>query len=390
MLKYSLFAVSGCLMSLGLFAQSDVVLQSIENNNVELKAYHAQLERERLNLKISNNLPDPEVSGYYLPFTDNSVDYVELEVSQAMEFPTVYGKRKEWINLQSDQLELSYKVKRQAILLKAKLLSIEIAKLNKSITIEEDRVAKAKQVYEQVKLQFDEGKISILELNKDKVAWMQVRFKVDQLRLNQKNLMLQLTQMNGGEALVFDEVLAFKNDGLMSLDSLWEEKKLQDPVLHMQHGKEQIALQEMKVVKAATLPNLKGGYNYQNMGGAINAGIYAGISIPLWSNKGRLEASEANYQFQKMTITSSDLDLYQAFEKKYNEYGLMLRKYEEYKSTLSALNSDDLLQQAYELGAISFVEFYMELQFYRDAYDDMLEMEKELSMLKAVLLSYKL
>ena len=103
------------------FSQStemEKVLSQIEQNNKELKAYQSYINGQQLLNKSGNNLPNPEVLGYYLPFGEHqSDDYSEFEVSQSFEFPTVYLARNKWNKLQEDQLEVMYTKKRQEILI---------------------------------------------------------------------------------------------------------------------------------------------------------------------------------------------------------------------------------------------------------------------------------
>ena len=82
--------------------------------------------------------------------------------------------------------------------------------------------------------------------------------------------------------------------------------------------------------------------------------------------------------------------LYAKLQQEYNQYQLLLDKYTEYQDTMETLNSEELLFKAYNLGEYSFLEYYMEVQFYRDATDRMLQMEKQLQLLQAQLLIHQL
>jgi hypothetical protein len=68
----------------------------------------------------------------------------------------------------------------------------------------------------------------------------------------------------------------------------------------------------------------------------------------------------------------------------------MSSKYNEYQITMSNLDSEKILFKAYILGEFSFMDYYVELQFYRNASDKMLQMEKELQLLQARLLKHQL
>jgi hypothetical protein len=68
----------------------------------------------------------------------------------------------------------------------------------------------------------------------------------------------------------------------------------------------------------------------------------------------------------------------------------MLEKFNEYQTTMGNLDSEQLLFKAYQLGEYSFMDYYLELQFYRTAKDRMLQMEKELQLLQTQLLKHQL
>lgn len=394
MLKNIVFALCGCFLSLGLSAQSssiESVLQDIEQNNRELQAMQTNMESKRLKLKTSNNLPDPQLGVYYLPFGEhNTGDYSEFQISQTLEFPTVYGARSSLIDQQKAQLELDYNARRQKILLKAQTYCQEIIYLNKRKVTEQLRMEQARKVFDQAQELFEKDQIGILELNKSKVAWMQEQFRVQQIESDNRNLLLLLTNLNGGDDLVFEQEDYLKTLELESKESLWQTKLIADPSLQQLKLQENIAAEQLKLSKNKALPNLTAGYNYQGVNGSNYSGIYAGLSIPVWSSRNMVKAAQSNLDYKESYSISRRMLEYTSFEKQFNDYQLLLAKFNDYQTTLSGLNSDELLLQAYQLGEISFMEYYIELQFYRQAYDDMLEMENQLYQLQADLLKHQL
>jgi cobalt-zinc-cadmium efflux system outer membrane protein len=394
MLKQIVFVFCGYFFSDGLLAQTseiESVLQEVEQNNKELKAMASYMESQRLELKSTNNLPDPQFDAYLLPFGEHSTgDYTEFQISQTFEFPTVYGARRSLIDNQSIQLDLEYKSKRQEILAQATSYCLNMIYLNKQLDIEILRVAQAKQVYEQANELYKKEQIGILEINKAKVAWMQEQFKVQQIESDKKNLSLLLANLNGG-----NEVEPSLNEYLSPLvlatkDSLWKDKLSNDPELIELKQLESIAFQSLKLAKNKNLPNLTAGFNSQGVSGDRFSGVYAGISIPLWSNRNKVKAAQSRVDYQESFTSSMTMQASASFEKQYNDYQIMLTKFQEYQSTLSGLNSDTLLLQAYQAGEISFMEYYTELQFYRQAFDAMLDMQYQLYLSQTALLKYQL
>nr|WKN35959.1 TolC family protein [Tunicatimonas sp. TK19036] len=394
MLKHIVFALCGCLYAAIGFAQTnqtEQVLRAIEQNNKELKAFQSLMESQRLDYKSSNNLPDPQVSAFYLPFGEHTTgDYSEFQVSQSFEFPTVYAARGNWIDKQEEQLQLEYSRIRQEVLLPAKKYCIDLISLAKRKEVVQLRMEQARQVFDQVQELFDKEQVGILQLNKAKIAWMQDQFQVEQIEAERRNLLLSLQKLNGGQAIVFDQKVFATDLKLGNADSLWQQKKATDPEIVVSIGQEDVSLQQIKVEKNKLLPNLTAGFNHQGVMGSNYSGVYGGISIPLWSGRNKVKAAEARYQYQQSKTEAVTTTMYSTFLEQYNQYELMLRKYDEYTTTLEGLNSENLLLEAYQLGQISFMDYYIELQFYRQAYDKMLEIEKELHQLKAEILKYQL
>ncbi len=394
MLKHIVFAISGYLISLSSFAQSneiDQVLREIEQNNKELKAFQSLIESRKFEMKSGNNLPDLQISGFYLPFGEHSSsDYSEFQVSQSFEFPTVYAVRKDLINKQAEQLKLEYEQLRLEILMPVKKYCLELISLAKLLEIEQNRITQARQVYEQVQELFQKEQVGILELNKAKIAWLQDQFKVEQIEGQIRYVSLSLQRLNGGETINFKQSKFTEELAIAPADSIWQELKSQDPHITAIVESEAVAMQQIQLQKNKLLPKLTAGFNYQGVQGNNYSGVYGGISIPIWNGKNKINAAKANFQYQQSNTEVLINKRHSNFLNQYNQYDLMLHTYREYVSTLDGLNNEELLLEAYQLEQISFMDYYRELQFYRQAYDKMLEIEKELHLLIGYLLKHQL
>ena len=392
--KHIVSAICGCLFFVSGFSQDkniEQLLNEIEQNNTELKGYQSFIESQQLENRSNNNLPDPQLSGFYLPFGDNRTgDYTEYQLSQSFEFPTVYAARGKWNESKSQQLASAYANKRQEVLLKAKNTLLELAYLQKQKTVEAERKTQSKQVFDQIQKLFDTEQVGILDLNKAKIAWIQEQFVVEQIESEIQILLSKLKTLNGGNAISgISTGLALPIE-VGAEESLWQEKLSNDPLLQELKAIETSSLQKVKLEKNKVLPNVALGYNYQGVSGSHYSGFYGGVSIPLWNSKNKVKAAEANYEYQQSNTQVISTSLYTQFQETYNRYELMLKKYNEYQTTMGNLESEDLLFKAYMLGEYSFMDYYVELQFYRNASDKMLQMEKELQLLQAQLLKHQL
>ena len=392
--KHIVFAICGCLFFVTGFSQTkniEELLNEIEQNNTELKGYQSFIESQQLENKSTNNLPDPQLSGYYMPFGDNITgDYTEYEISQSFEFPSVYGARGKWNESKSQQLVSAYSIKRQEVLLQAKGILLELVFLQKQKTIETERKIQSKQVFDQIKELFAKEQVGILDLNKAKIAWIQEQFVVKQIESDIQIQMSKLKTLNGGNPIdgISSQIVLPIEIG--TIENLWQDKLTKDPQLQKLKTNEEASLQKIKLEKKKVLPNLALGYNYQGVSGSNYSGFFGGISIPLWSSKNKIKAAEANYEYQQSNTEVITTSLYAEFQETYTRYELMLEKFNEYQTTMGNLDSEQLLFKAYQLGEYSFMDYYLELQFYRTAKDRMLQMEKELQLLQTQLLKHQL
>lgn len=392
--KKIVFALCGCWLALVGLAQTAnmaKVLNEVEQNNQELKALSEYVESRGLELKASNNLPDPQFGAYYLPFgIHNTSDYTEYQISQTIEFPSVYSARSSLIEQETAQLKLEYRAKRQEILAQAMSHCLNLIYLGKQLETENIRVQQARQLFDEAQALYEKEQIGILELNKAKVLWMKEQFKTQQIESDISTVLLQLKNLNGGMELRFSQSAYATSLILADKDSIWQNKYDNDPALAQLQQQASIAQQSLKLAKQKAFPNLTAGYNSQGVASERFSGLYAGVSIPLFSNRNKVKAAQSQLDYQQSATKSKTLQAYAEFEKRYHEYQITLAKYQEYQNTLSALNSDELLLKAYQMGELSFLEYYMELQFYRQAYDAMLSMQYQLHLSKNQLLKHQL
>jgi cobalt-zinc-cadmium efflux system outer membrane protein len=202
--------------------------------------------------------------------------------------------------------------------------------------------------------------------------------------------MSKLNTLNGDKPLDGLSTETIISTEVESIENVWKEKLVNDPFLKELNANENASLQKVKLEKNKILPNVALGYNYQGVNGTNYSGFYGGLSIPLWNSKNKVKAAQANYEYQQSNTQVATAILYSQFQETFNRYQLMRSKFNEYQSTMGNLESEDLLFKAYMLGEYSFMDYYVELQFYRNASDQMLQMDKELQLLQSQLLKHQL
>lgn len=379
----------GCLSAQGNGISE--LLHQVEEHNQTLQVYRAQMESEKLASQTINYLPDPQASAYFLPFGNHETkNYWEFEISQSMEFPSVYAARSKWIEKHGEKLQAEYQKLRQDILLEAVQLSYEMIHLHNRRALNESRMSEARKVYEHTKTMYEKGETGILEFNKAKVAWLKQQFEVEEIETERKKILNRLERLNGYRELTIELKEYPAALHIADMDSIWQEKSTSERQIEVLNKEVDLARQNITGEKNKLLPDLTLGYNYQGVPSSNYSGFFGGVSLPVWSGNKKVEHAKSLLAYREEQRDAAIHELKSEFRESYMRYEFLLDKYSEYKEALDGLQSASLLQRSYELGEISFLEYYREVQFYREAMDSLLEIEKEMHQLRAELFKHQL
>ena len=394
-MSVQLYAVLGLLVlmfqSLGYSQSIDEVLKQVEQNNKELSAMRMHINSQNHFSRSEFSLDAPEISGYLLqPNASNLSNYTEFQISQSFDFPSVYIHQKNWLKKKKEEREADYNRQRIRILLQAKSACIELVYLNRLQIAEEERLKQANRIVRYSKLLVEKGEQGILALNKAKVVKLQKELELAQIKTQIEQIRFDLEAYNGGEKVFFSAIEYPHYVELLSLDSLWGEKLRVDPELVALQKQLEAQEQALAVEKAKRMPNFSLGVNVQGTEEGRYAGVYGGLSIPLWKQQYAIKSVENKVAYQTVLKDLSTDLLFSQFQKEFESFLLHQNGYLTYKKTLDSLSDEGALFKAYEAGMFSYLEYYMEVQFYQDAWNKMLLFEKELHHNYSQLLKYRL
>src|SRR5687768_2888233 len=114
-------------------ATIDSVLKQIERNNKDLESNEKYWQARRAEFKTGLTPYDPQVEYDYLFGTPvGAGNQKDFSVTQRLDYPTVYRRKRNLSDQQIAQAELQQQVYRQDVLLEAKLLTLQIIYLNKN------------------------------------------------------------------------------------------------------------------------------------------------------------------------------------------------------------------------------------------------------------------
>jgi outer membrane protein TolC len=392
-MKQLRISIISCFFIINGFAQNDVdrILKEVEANNRSMQANKKYWEAKRAEYKTGITPYDPQIEYDYLFGSPvGAGNQKDFSVTQRLDFPTTYKRKRELSNTQIAQTDLQQKVYRQDILLQAKLVTIQIIYLNKKGAELNRRLANTQHLVQDYEKKLEKGDVIILDVNKARLQLLNINHEV---ALNNNEIQVattKLTGLNGGQPIqVSDTTYPLTNTvpDFETLDSLIEAN---DPILKVYEQEKEIMQKQIAVQKSLNLPKFETGYHSQGILGQSYRGVHAGITIPLWENKNRLTAAQENLNYATTNAQSHIIEHRLENKGYYDQLAVRVKAMQEYKELLLTLNNTALLNKALQLGQITVVQYFQDEAYYFSAYDKYLQMEWEYQQAVARLYKFQL
>src|SRR6056297_129957 len=352
-------------------------LKAIEKNNLQLQAAR-KLKKQR-SLKAHTGIyPKPLSINYgYFPDNNTVVDQKQtFNITQTLHWPGAYSNMKKLAGSRTELAELLYEKQRQNILFQAQKQLIELVFIKKKLERLDKRVKDSRQKVEATEKKVEAGDANVLELNKSKFHLLRMERAFRKLHIRHDEIMQQLKKLNGGQNLKM-ESLNYPVFGNLSLDSLISEKKELSPSIKIADKNKEQSKSMVELERSLNLPDLTFGYGSETVGNSSFKGMLMGLNIPLWSNKNKVKAAKVNIQHAEVELKNEMLELESETKRQYQTYVSLKENLKEYKSALDNIQIIKLLKKSMELGKISIIDYFREIQYYYEIHDEYLQLERE-------------
>jgi cobalt-zinc-cadmium efflux system outer membrane protein len=382
------------ILSFGLgYSQSnmDPVLAEIAKNNKTIQANTQYWSAQKVQYQTGNSLYNPTVEYDYLKGSPaNAGNQTDFTITQSFDFPTVYGKKNTLANQLGIQADLQLKAANQELLLEAKKICIELVYRNKlQIPLTQRKEATEKWLAH-FKKKLETGDGTILDVNKAEIQLLEIKKQFFENASFIAKLNKQLTSLNGGTAITFNDVAYFTVPVIADFETLEKEIEVQDYIRKTLEQDKVIAQKQIAVSKALALPKMEVGYHYQGILGQTYNGIHTGISLPLWESKNRVKLEKAKMTFAETALTEHTNEHYYEIKQLYGRYESLKSILGDYEKLNKSVEPIKLLDKALSAGQISVLEYFVELNYYNATFNSYLEIEKEYFEVVATLLKYQL
>jgi cobalt-zinc-cadmium efflux system outer membrane protein len=371
--------LTACALSLWAQGTIGTVLSEVEKNNKSLLAEKQYWEAQKLNYKtgLAPENPKAEID-YMFGRPEGAGNQQDVALTQGIDFPTSYGKKKSVSREQITNADHHYNSFRQGILLEAKQLCFEYIFRVKFQQELEKRLRTADELVRATNQGANQGETNILDLNKIKLLQLEIRNQYDLNATAIRTTQHKLDEMNGGVSVNLTELgyPAISNvPPFEELDSLIEAN---DPVIKAVKQEREIAQRQLLLTRSLTLPKLEGGYHRQAILGQVYEGFHFGMTLPLWENKNRVKTQQARLLQGDLQIQDTRTEHYFENKEWYEQYMHWKGTYDQYRLILGSANNEELLSKALQHGQINLIEYLMEARYFYEAINRSLEAEREL------------
>ena len=357
MIKHIAILAAALVLSSAQAITIDDVLTQVKQNNTQLKAAGARLDADQKSLKSSNNLPDPEVGGAYLFGKGPLDDKWEIGISQQVEWPGVYSARSNAADAFINALQHGYSAEQLEVLNQARSLCIDIVGYNNLIQFNQGVLDNLNRLFNTYNKALAHGEVSIIDVNKLKIERLLMQQKIDEATSLRTAAVEQLKGINGGIDIAGAESLStYAPLPLLPLEQHLTQARSSSPLLAKQNAL--VAAQSKNATATArqSLPSLSLGYRHVcEMGDHFN-GISMGVSLPVFSNRGKKSAARASVfaaemdaSFTKNALESNIATCHQRATALKNQIGV-------YDNALSSTDNIAVLNKALNLSLIHISE----------------------------------
>lgn len=387
------YIVSGILILLSLPASPQASLDSlmirVVNHNRTLGTAGQYFETVQTGSKRNLYLENPEVGfGYLWGSPAELGNRTDLLISQSFAFPTVYTSRSKLSQAEvekASQILSSIKIEK---LLEAKQLWIEKVYLNKELKVLSERMGELEQVSSFYQLQYENGEISKLSLNKALLMRATLAAERDEILAESEIIQSKINHITGYNPVeIMDSMYYLINMDLR--DSVIKES-LMDPLYQAYLSEVDRLNFQKKLTRATGLPKIRTGYYSEKMNDLSLKGFQLGLTIPLWENSNKIKHASGEILTAEMEADKFRTAEVARIMQFYTRFMAYLKQVEQLSEVLDVANDPGLLSLAVQAGEISMIEYFYEVELYYRVRHDFLLAEKELHLVEAELNKYGL
>lgn len=340
----------------------------ILNESPEFQYQTYNLESQINSLKTDNNLPDPEISGEYLVLPKDVDNRWALQLAWGLEWPGVYNARGKEAQEKMEAAKARLSAERAARLAEIKDLLLDYVRSQKKLLLLEELSRNNDTIYHLAEAATRGGEMTVLDLNKVKLEYANIRVAKAALLDEKAEVVTQLSQIYGKDCVSLLENMecSFPEIVLPSYQDICNLKNT-TPSVRAAAAEAQAARAGLKVSKMEAFPSINFGYKHAFEDDMHFNGAVFGISLPIFSSRGKMKAAKAEILAAEYNEEVLSKGIESEAMAALNRLTTIIEQINEIAPIVEDANYNAALLKAYKGGVISLIEYISDRNYFTNA-----------------------
>ena len=376
------------LLLLSLFIATDAGAKNINETALEILRNSQDFKSEILefkslesSLKTDNNLPDPQLDGEYLVAPGDETNRWATELSWGIDWPGVYSAKGKEAKKKLSAAEVALNNKRTERLFEIKSLLLDYILCKQKLLLLDQLTNNNDSIYRLSKKAAENEELTVLDLNKIRLEYANIKGAKATVLAEEASIESDLTALAGIDCSgVLKELDCEFPIIYLPAEEMIGEKIKSAPVVNLAKSEVEAARQSKKVARMEALPSLSIGYKHAYEDGIHFNGGLLGISIPIFSSRGKQKAADASILEAEFKVDAATQSVESRVQQSLSKLKLLKQQIDEIEPILNNSDHNAILLKAYKSGLITMVDYLTERNYFINAAMEFLSLKHSAAM----------
>ncbi len=370
--------------------QIDRFIDSVRIHSPEITAATELMNYEMAGSRRGLTPSDPRVDvGYFPGKPETAGNKITWAVVQEFDFPSRYAKLKLLRDTNIELARIEYENTVTGILGQSREMAIDLIAERKLLDEYIQRMELFEKLEESYREMVDNGTATILEYNKVRLSTGEMEAMVTDKGKTINSMIAALDYISGGNSSILENA-EYPNFSEPDRDSLLTVRRNIYPAFIIPEKRKEVAEKKVGVEKTGKLPAFGIGYASESVSGEQFIGPTLGVTIPLWQNRGNVDAAKAMLSYQMASSESELSRLEMEFNYTFDSWESVRTTRQKLDELIGSADNAELLKVALDSGEISLVDYIIELTAIYSVKDRFIETEKEYYLLLSAIYEHEL
>lgn len=332
---------------------------------------------EVLKLRSENRLSQPELEFEHLWPKHSGENRWSIGISQSFDFPTLYSQRSKQAGIVDELMQAERFARECELRYAVELELIDLAALNKRESIYAARRERLERIMQMVERAATAGELTVMELNRVKLDHARTILLLDDIEPERATIIENISALTGLESTDIQYLIP-STKSFPYLETEVEAPTAAElnqlPAMSSLRLAKDAAQQTEKIAKMSRLPGVSLGYRHAFEEGMHFNGFSVGITLPVYSDKSKRLAAEAESAALANATDSKRNEIMAAATARCIAANKLLRQIEILKAPLNDTANREVLIKAYKGGEMSLLEMLRELEPFDEAELELLDL----------------